>query len=108
MFFKKKKSPERLSLDVAGTIYRQDALAKCPRDERIAAKLKPEPTNKHDKNAVKIMIGRYFIGYVPRTHSATVSGWIREDLIESCQCEIWMDDDKNLVASVKIEKGEKK
>lgn len=104
MFFKRKKAPEHLTVDVAGTSFRQDALEKCPRDEKITAKLKPEPTNKHDRNAVKVMIGKNFIGYVPRTHSSIVSGWIREDRIESCVCEIWMDeDDRLLVASIKIQ-----
>ena len=103
LFFKKKKHPKSLSLDVAGTMYRQDALAKCPRDERVLAKLTPEPTNKHDRNAVKVMIGKNFIGYIPRDESARVSELIRDDLIEECMCDVWHDsDDGELVASVKI------
>ena len=106
MFFRKKKYPGSLSLDVAGTYYRQDALSKAPK-ERTPAKLKPDPTNKHDRNAVKVMIGKYFIGYIPRTQSALVSKLIEEDRILDVFTEIWKDEpddhgDVYLVASVKI------
>ena len=107
LFFKKKKYPKLLSLDVAGTYYRQDTLAKSPK-EKTEAKLKPDPKNKHDPNAVKVMIGRNFIGYIPRTQSALVSDLIKEDRILRCFTKIWTDepneyDERLLVASIKIE-----
>jgi hypothetical protein len=107
LFFKKKRYPKSLSLDVAGTFKRQDALARSPK-EKTEATLKPEPTNKHDPNAVKVLIGKNFIGYIPKTKSALVSDLIKEDRILGCYTEIWKDDpnddgERLFVASVRIE-----
>jgi hypothetical protein len=61
------------TVDVAGTTYRQDALWRVAikrgrgiQHEGYKAKLVPEPRNQHDPNAVKVMLGRQHIGYIPK------------------------------------------
>lgn len=85
--------PKRLLFDVAGIFYHEDELRKAGTinkmyyldDEKLIASGKKkvfryffdgemtfeeEPTNKHDKNAVKILLNGYFIGYVPAEFAA--------------------------------------
>ena len=42
----------------------------------IELQLKPEPTNKYDKNAIKIMFNSKMLGYVPARLSAQVLAFI--------------------------------
>ena len=71
--------------DVVGESYRKDNLEKSL-GERInldfpfaikSAKLVPEPSNKFDKNAVKVVVSNTHIGYVPKAYSKTVSGYLK-------------------------------
>lgn len=48
----------------------------------------PEPTNPHDKNAVMIMLGRNFFGYVSREHAPVVLGYMKANCIESVSLQI--------------------
>ncbi len=47
--------------------------------------LEPEPTNKFDPNAIKIMCGTEHVGFVPKTLSAEISAMIE---VNECECEI--------------------
>lgn len=76
--------------EVAGTEYRQDAIKKAviqlckdsgdefdPEDfyqEEVSASLIPEPDNEHDPNAVKVVIKRQHVGYLPRSLAASYPG----------------------------------
>lgn len=76
--------------DVAGVEYRQDAIKKAvlqlckdsgdeydPEDfcqDEIPASLIPEPDNEHDPNAVKVVIKRQHVGYLPRALAASYPG----------------------------------
>lgn len=46
--------------------------------------LQPDPANQYDRNAVKVMCGDHWLGFIPRTDSALVAKVIREGLLESC------------------------
>lgn len=62
-------------INVAGISYRgEDAYRalKYATDDSIIA-LVAEPTNLHDKNAVKVMLDDVHIGYIPRTNSYSVA-----------------------------------
>ena len=55
---------------VAGVGYRVEAVRAAYEryldgDERLL--IKPEPTNEHDPNALKVILARKHVGYVPRT-----------------------------------------
>lgn len=43
----------------------------------------PEPTNPNDKNAIKIMLGRNFFGYISREHAPVVLGYMKANCIKS-------------------------
>lgn len=76
--------------EVAGTEYRQEAIKKAviqlckeagdeydPEDfcqDEIPASLIPEPDNAHDPNAVKVVIKRQHVGYLPRSLAASYPG----------------------------------
>ena len=53
------------------TLEERKALAECQEGETL--ELIPEPDNKFDPNAVKIMKGDLHFGYVPRRFSSEVS-----------------------------------
>ena len=88
-----KPQEKHLLFDVAGLYYHEDNLIKAATNnkmyyldnEKLIATGKKriyryffggemtfeeEPTNKHDKNAVKILLNGYFIGYVPAEFAA--------------------------------------
>ena len=69
---------------IAGVKFRPDAeavLAAAPDDAEF--QLDPEPTNPHDPNAVRVMLGDVHVGFVPRALSAEISAMIRDSRI--CQ-----------------------
>lgn len=60
---------------VAGIFYRgdeaYDALKNASDDSLVT--LVAEPTNQHDKNAVKVLLDEVHIGYIPREYSYSVA-----------------------------------
>ncbi len=70
---------------VAGTSIRQAALlaaggTKLPYQQRTAVtcRLQSEPTNPHDRNAVRVEINGQLVGYLPRNYAANLSQWLHE------------------------------
>ena len=63
--------------DVAGITFRFVDAAAFANSQRLLVELEREPTNKHDRNAIKVIgicqRGRYFIGYVPKDICAHVA-----------------------------------
>ena len=72
----------------AGTSYRQGAIAAVVGRhdgsylvQMRPGELSPDPTNEHDANALKVMVGQQHIGWVPKEHAAIVksrlaaAGW---------------------------------
>lgn len=87
MFGKKKATliESRRSIQVAGTSYRQKELQRIAGkktkdgvDLPVVAALVPEPSNKHDRNAVSVQINGTLVGYLPSGKAAEV----QRDLIE--------------------------
>jgi hypothetical protein len=54
--------------------------------------IEPEPDNKYDPNAVKLLYGETMVGYVPKKFSASVNGML--DIGEPLVCEITKVDPK--------------
>lgn len=70
---------------IAGTKYRPGAeahLLTLPTDAELL--LIREPTNEHDRNAVKIMDRDMLLGYVPRDLAAEVGTLILEQRLIKC------------------------
>ena len=82
------------TLEVVGESHYQDALwqiAGGRRSDRVRhgvyAILEPEPSNRHDPNAVKVVIGRSCVGYLAREDAAAYrEGLLR--LMASCETGI--------------------
>lgn len=53
-----------------------------PEDSELL--LEPEPTNKHDPWAVKVMADGEFVGYIPKELSPDVSKIIADGRLERC------------------------
>ena len=74
-------TPRWGEIEVQGESFRRDAVRRLfdvlglPAGgvTQRAARLVPEPSNQYDRNAVKLVIGRWHIGYVPREISAEVA-----------------------------------
>lgn len=67
-------------LEVVGETYRQDALAEVSsltdgvvRRRDVVAVLVPEPTNRFDRNAVRVEVFGRLVGYIPREDAAEMS-----------------------------------
>lgn len=50
--------------------------------------LEEEPTNKHDKNAIKILVGGFHVGYVPAEFCAKVKQIIKNNAITDIKYNI--------------------
>ena len=68
-------------LEPAGLKFNKDAAASFASSNNLWLKLEPEPNNKHDKNAIRVISGcskgwfgtnRRFIGYVPKEISKKI------------------------------------
>lgn len=64
---------KKYSFEVAGLCYRFYSIKKkwvhssrAKTWETFPAQLVPEPTNKHDKNAIQVFVEGIFVGYVPK------------------------------------------
>ncbi len=74
-------------VEVVGESNYQSALdeiagGKKPESQKIVtiARLRPEPTNRHDPNAVKVLIDSHLVGYIPRGEAAKL-----KNIIESME-----------------------
>jgi hypothetical protein len=72
-------NPDVLFCKVAGASHRHDALQAAAFAPGSQIRLRPEPDNAYDKNAVQIidLSGELFVGYVPGTLSGEVSDLMR-------------------------------
>ncbi len=63
--------------NVSGITFRFVDAATFANSQRLSVELERETTNKHDKNAIKVIgvcrRGRYFVGYVPKDVSAHIA-----------------------------------
>ena len=81
-------------IKITGESFRQDVLeqiAQMTKGKTFGIWLMPEPTNKHDEKAVKVMVGRHLIGYLPKAQarkwSKTVLGlWAEREFLQG---EAW-------------------
>lgn len=107
---KKEKARPRVrkSYDIAGLAYHEEVLDEIRtesddyamsakkvkeadrEDERIYkydfptfAKLEKDPTNEHDKNAIKVLVGGHVIGFIPAKDAVEVGGILDQKKIES-------------------------
>ena len=64
-FWKETKGMRDL-IPVAGTTFKAVGVMKAMQSASEETKLQPEPTNPHDKEAVKVLVGGQEVGYVPR------------------------------------------
>lgn len=53
-------------IPVAGTSFKAVGVMKVMQSTSTETTLQPEPTNPHDKEAVKVLVGGQEVGYVPR------------------------------------------
>ena len=53
-------------IPVAGTSYKSVGVMRAMQSSSEETTLQPEPTNPHDKEAVKVLVGGQEVGYVPR------------------------------------------
>ena len=59
---------------VAGTTFRASAVEAVLKEGVRDAMLEPEPTNRFDKNAVKVLVNGHHVGYVPAVRAASTRG----------------------------------
>ncbi len=74
---------------VAGVSFRQEEVKKVQLDDKVELEL--EPNNPYDPNAIKVIIGGHWVGYVPRSltymfHEARKQGWLVTLKIASMGC----------------------
>jgi hypothetical protein len=80
---------------VAGTGHHQEGFRRSKLGPNVF-ELKPEPTNKYDGNAVKVLLDRRLIGYLPATMAADYQplvGMLRDegDVFTEGEVERWSD-----------------
>jgi hypothetical protein len=84
----KKTEKEKILVYVAGVTYegRQKPLKRYylryTLGKRIRVKLEREPKNEHDKYAVKVVLGKKCVGYIPKKVSKLISKAIRDNMIK--------------------------
>jgi len=76
---------EEIKFYVAGVQHHQYKQCLQELSEIELLKMVPEPDNRYDPNAIKLMFGEYQIGYVPKKFSAVVSAALE---ISNVECEI--------------------
>jgi len=75
---------------IAGVQFRpKEDIAKAVKEMKVGDQLilDPEPTNRFDPNAVKILSGGGFLGYVPKKYSSKISALISIELPIICTVE---------------------
>jgi hypothetical protein len=87
--------------DVVGESHRKESLEQSL-GERVnldypfaikSANLVPEPSNKFDKNAVKVMVSNIHIGYVPKAYSKKISNYLKIKKATTIPTCIFWDND---------------
>ena len=69
-FGKDNKSLKSYMLETYKPVYKYNKL------KTVDVHLLPEPTNPHDKNAVKVLVNNIFVGYLPATIASQISSYI--------------------------------
>ena len=69
------------------------------------AELIPEPDNKHDKNAIMVMVDGTLIGYVPKDKIEKTKSILDSKHIDSIRCSIYGGDYKVVYDDSPIKKG---
>lgn len=96
--FKQKK---HYSFDVAGLQYYQENLSKIGKlDKNTRIEVIPEPENKHDKNAIKVLVDGLEIGHVPAKQCKLVKGVLNTGTIYDITIEVTKKDSEWLFARV--------
>lgn len=104
-------TPNKLEFDVAGTRYCKD-VEKCKNYLEINKRLylEPEPENKKDSNAIRIIFREnginYHLGYVPRYYSEELLDELKKGtqysaMIQSLNLDSQLNDE-NITAKVKL------
>ena len=91
-----KPKPTHLSFDVAGIgYYKHEVEETVNKDGEYIGKCKlvPEPDNKHDPNAIKVIIKGRPIGYVPADKCLEVRGLIEK--AKEIEIELYFDKEEN-------------
>ena len=92
-------SKKKFKFNVAGLSYRSDDIpnkwfhkpdADC---DGLSAELIPEPDNKHDKNAIKVIVSGIHVGYVPRNLTANVKNIMDKFNVYEIDAYFIRDDD---------------
>ena len=69
-FGKDNKSLKSYMLETYKPVYKYNKL------KTVDVQLLPEPSNPHDKNAVKVLVNNIFVGYIPASIAAQISTYI--------------------------------
>ena len=85
--FPKEHIPETQFLNVNGTEYHQQGLAKLELG-RNYVELEHEKGNRHDRNAVRVMGDGRKIGYIPKTVSEKYRRYVEYDLIDYAYADV--------------------
>lgn len=93
-----KVSPRWGEIEIEGESYRRDSIRRLFEElglpeggvTKQSAQLVPEPTNEYDRFAVKVLIGKWHIGYIPSSISSEVSGALK-DRIGVAPVRVWAD-----------------
>lgn len=90
--------PKQYTFDVAGTPYCKDnikmILKKSTRSDYIYQVLKTEPvlakepSNKHDKNAIMVLINGVKVGYVPASDNVEIGKLLDNNKIHSLMAKV--------------------
>lgn len=67
---------DKFFMRVAGTSFRQNDVMKVQKGDE--AMLIPDPRNPYDENAIKVMVGKRHVGYVPKDQAPTLGEAIKE------------------------------
>ncbi len=81
-------------LHVAGVKFRPGAAEQIDAlQERTAVRLEPEPMNRFDPHAIKVMLAGVHVGYVPAFKSFKVGQLMEQDRLEG----VWIDNKRLLI-----------
>lgn len=74
-----------------------------PLEDEFVAVLIPEPTNKHDSNAVMVLAGNLLLGYIPREQAADIGNQVNGlGGIVKCVGKLYFDP-KNHFSSISLD-----
>lgn len=98
------------SVSISGVGYKKDNIAKAFSGKTVTLYCQPEPTNKHDKLAIKVIAERkgwfftkrYHIGYIPKEIAQKISKSNLSDRILPRLKETWIGDHGGLKIYIDI------